>query len=110
MSDEVCRLPLAEVAAKIRAKELSALEVARACVQRAERLQSTLTLFISLDAERALASARSADADAAAGRWRGPLHGVQVAHKDQFHRSGRIVICGSRLRADFRPGYTATLL
>ena len=110
MSDEVCRLPLAEVAAKIRAKELSALEVARACVQRAERLQSTLTLFISLDAERALASARAADADAAAGRWRGPLHGVPVAHKDQFYRRGRIVSCGSRLRADFRPGYTATLL
>lgn len=110
MSDEICRMSLAAVADAIKSKKISAVEAATACLDRAERLQKQFNIFISLDREGALAAARAADADAASGRWRGALHGVPVAHKDQFYRRGRVVSCGSRLRADFRPDYTATLL
>lgn len=110
MSGEIWELPLSDLAASIRAGKLSAVEATTACLDRADRLQERFNIFISLDRDWAMSQARSADADAARGRWRGALHGVPVAHKDQFYRSGRIVTCGSRLRADFRPDYTATLL
>lgn len=110
MSDEICRMSLSDVATAVRARRLSAVEAATACLDRAERLQGRFNIFISIDRERALAAARAADADASRGHWRGPLHGVPLAHKDQFYRSDRVVTCGSRLRADFRPDYTATLV
>ena len=82
----------------------------QAAIERAERLQVRLNAFISLDADRALAAADGADASLARGEIIGPLHGVPLAHKDMFYREGRIVTCGSRLRRDFVPDYTATVL
>src|SRR6202008_4147816 len=38
------------------------------------------------------------------------LHGVPLAHKDMYYRAGRISACGSRLRAQFRPTVTASVL
>ena len=110
MGDDLCRLPLAEVAALIRARRVSAVETATACLDRAEQLQQLFNIFITIDHEGALTAARAADADAARDRWRGPLHGVPLAHKDMFYREDRVVTCGSRLRADFRPNVTSTIV
>jgi aspartyl-tRNA(Asn)/glutamyl-tRNA(Gln) amidotransferase subunit A len=110
VSDEIAGLDLVEAAAAIRARRLSSEEVTRACIARAERAQPSLNAFISLDAEGALAAARAADRAQAAGRELGPLHGVPLAHKDMFYRRGRVVTCGSRIRADFVPELTATAL
>jgi aspartyl-tRNA(Asn)/glutamyl-tRNA(Gln) amidotransferase subunit A len=110
MGDDLCRLPLAEVAALIRARRVSAVETATACLDRAEQLQRQFNIFITIDHEGALTAARAADADAARDRWRGPLHGVPLAHKDMFYREDRVVTCGSRLRADFRPDFTSTVV
>ena len=110
MSDDVCGMALSEVAAAIRAKRLSALEVTRACLERAERAQERLNTFILIDADGALRAARRADAALAAGDAPGPLHGVPVAHKDLFYRKGRVTTCGSKIRRDFVPDFTATAL
>ena len=40
----------------------------------------------------------------------GPLHGVPLAHKDMYYRAGKRSTCGSKIRADFRPSYTATVI
>jgi len=45
-----------------------------------------------------------------AARLRGPLHGVPLAHKDLFYRAGKVTACGSRVRKDFVPATTATVL
>ena len=45
-----------------------------------------------------------------AGRPLGPLHGVPLAHKDMFYRAGEVCSCGSKIRADFVPDHTATVL
>ena len=110
MSVPVHRLTLIEAAAAIRDRRLSSREVVQAAIERIERLQPLLNAFISCDGDTALAAADRADAALARGDAVGSLHGVPVAHKDMFYRAGRIVTCGSRLRRDFVPDCTATVL
>lgn len=111
MSDDaLAAMTLTEVADAIAAKKVSSLEATRNCVERLERHGPALNSLCALDAEAALEAARAADADLAAGRTRGPLHGVPLAHKDMFYRAGRPSACGSRILADFVPEVTATAL
>ena len=69
-----------------------------------------LNCFISLQAEAALESAAAADAALARGDAPGPLHGVPLAHKDMFYRTGHVTTCGSRIRKDFVPDHDSTAL
>ncbi len=89
-------LTLAEVAAAIAARQLSAVEVTRACLDRIARLDGRLRAFITLDADGALARARGLDGELAAGRPRGPLHGVPLAYKDLCHVPGLPTSCGTK--------------
>jgi aspartyl-tRNA(Asn)/glutamyl-tRNA(Gln) amidotransferase subunit A len=75
---------------------LSADEATRACLDRIARLDGRLRAFITVDAEGALARARSLDAARAGGRLCGPLHGVPVAHKDLCRIGGLPTSCGTR--------------
>lgn len=111
MSDEeLARLSLAEVAGCIAARQLSSVEVARACLDRIGNQGERLNLVADIDPASVLAAAKAADDELATRGPRGPLHGVPLAHKDMFYRSGRISACGSRIRADFVPDHTATVL
>ena len=85
MTDET----LAALAAKIRAREISPVEATEACLARIETLGPRLRAFLHVDAETALRTARIREAEAKAGRSRGPLHGVPLAHKDLFASGGR---------------------
>src|SRR5262249_45950290 len=53
---------------------------------------------------------RRAPRPAAQGRPLGPLHGVPLAHKDMYYRTGKPCRCGSKIRVTFRPTYTATAI
>lgn len=97
---------MSEAAARIRAREVSAVELTAACLHRLERLQPVLHCAIRIDAERALAAARDADRREPAGA----LHGVPLAHKDIFERAGRAMTCGSKILAGHVPARTATVL
>jgi aspartyl-tRNA(Asn)/glutamyl-tRNA(Gln) amidotransferase subunit A len=92
----VTELTLTELAAAVAARTVSAVEATQACLERIARLDSRLRAFITLDAEGALARAKALDADLAAGRRRGPLHGVPLAYKDLCHVSGLPTSCGTR--------------
>jgi aspartyl-tRNA(Asn)/glutamyl-tRNA(Gln) amidotransferase subunit A len=81
----------------------------RAC-DRLETAGKALNAVISVQRDAALEAARTCDRDRAAGRLRGPLHGVPLAHKDLFYRRGRISTYGSPIRADFVPDTTAAAL
>ena len=72
------------------------MEVTRECLARIGRLDPTLRAFITLDAEGALAAAKALDAELAAGRPRGPLHGVPLAYKDLCHVRGLPTSCGTK--------------
>jgi aspartyl-tRNA(Asn)/glutamyl-tRNA(Gln) amidotransferase subunit A len=103
-------LDLTGLAQAIAGGEVSAVEVMRSTAERAERLQARLACFIATDFDRALKAARQADAARARGETLGPLHGVPVAHKDMYYRAGQVSTGGSKIRASFRPDYTATVL
>src|SRR5262245_16031563 len=86
---------LATAAEAVRAGKVSPVELTQACLARIERVDARLRSFITLDAEGALRTARACEAEVAAGRWRGPLHGVPVAYKDLCHIPGLPTSCGT---------------
>ena len=110
MAADVIEKSLVEVAAAIASKDVSCLEVTDACLARAEVLQPILNCFISLEPEEARAQAKDADAALARGEFRGPLHGVPLAHKDLLYRPGKVMTCGSRVLGDFVADTMATVL
>jgi aspartyl-tRNA(Asn)/glutamyl-tRNA(Gln) amidotransferase subunit A len=86
-----------EVAASLRSRRISAVELTQAAVARIDRLNSTMRAFITVTAEYATQRAREADAELAAGRDRGPLHGIPVAVKDLFAVRGVRTTAGSKI-------------
>lgn len=103
-------LSLTEAAAAIATREVSSEEVVGACVEQIERLDPILHFFIWKQFDEAIAAAKSADAKVADGEPLGPLHGVPLAHKDMFYMAGKRATCGSKIRREFRPTYTATAM
>jgi len=91
---------LPTLAALIRSRALSAVELARSTLARLERLDATLHAVVHFTRERALAQAAALDAELAAGHWRGPLHGIPWGAKDLFAVRGTPTTWGSPLYAE----------
>src|SRR5690606_19301106 len=85
---KITDLTLAELSARLAAREVSAEETARACLERIDATNGTLNAFIHVDGEGALAQAKASDARRAKGEARGPLDGVPLALKDIFCTKG----------------------
>jgi aspartyl-tRNA(Asn)/glutamyl-tRNA(Gln) amidotransferase subunit A len=96
---DLCYLSLVEAAELVRTRQVSPVELTRAVLDRAERLNPRLNAFISLTADEALAAAKAAEAEVAAGNWRGPLHGIPVSVKDIFAVAGVPNTAGSKVFA-----------
>lgn len=88
MSDELTALSGSEQAALIRGGAISPVDLVSAYLARIERWDGILKAWITVDGERALAAARKAEAEIAAGQYRGPLHGIPYGVKDQMHAVG----------------------
>ena len=104
MADET----LAALAARIRAREISPVEATEACLGRIAAHGPRLRAFLHVDADAALRTARIREAEAKAGRCRGPLHGVPLAHKDLFAWGGRAASCGTAMPDYFHAAHDAT--
>ena len=87
---------LTSLADAIRAGTISPVELTRAYLARIARLDATLRAYITVDASGALAAAVALEREAATGAWRGPLHGVPLAHKDLCLIPGLPTSCGTR--------------
>lgn len=81
-------LELTELAARIRTRQVSPVEVLRAQLDRIATLDHTLHSYALVMADAAMAQAETAQAEIAAGRYRGPLHGVPIAVKDLCFTAG----------------------
>ena len=91
---------VAELAAGLRARRFSSLELTLHLLGRIERLGPDLNAFVSVTADRALDDARRADELLARGEG-GPLTGVPVAHKDIFCTDGIRTTCSSKMLSNF---------
>lgn len=94
----------------IRDRKLSPLELVRQCLARIERWDPVLRAYITVCAEAALAEARVAEREIAAGRWRGPLHGLPFGVKDQLNSKGVLTTLGSRVLGSNVPDHDATVI
>jgi aspartyl-tRNA(Asn)/glutamyl-tRNA(Gln) amidotransferase subunit A len=101
--NDLTTLTLQDAADQLRRKRLSPVDLTQACLARIEQLNPSLNAFITVTAESALASARSAEAELQRGRWRGPLHGVPIALKDLFDTAGVRTTAASALFKDRIP-------
>ena len=97
MSDDLAWLTATQASRAFAARKLSPTELVRALLARIERLDPQLNAFIRLDGEAALAAAATAEAEIAAGRHRGPLHGVPVGIKDIIDVAGLPTTCHSKV-------------
>jgi aspartyl-tRNA(Asn)/glutamyl-tRNA(Gln) amidotransferase subunit A len=94
----------------IRRKEISPMEVTAAYLERIDAVDGKLHSYITVCRDEAMQAARMAEQAIVRGQWRGPLHGVPYAVKDQFWTKGIRSTGGSRLLTDFIPGEDATVV
>jgi aspartyl-tRNA(Asn)/glutamyl-tRNA(Gln) amidotransferase subunit A len=107
---ELAFLSATETANAIRAKQISPVDVVQTYLDRIDRLNSTLSAYITILPEDALRAARRAEQALMRGDELGPLFGVPVAVKDQFWTRGILTTNGSRVYRDFVPTEDATVI
>ena len=105
----IIRATAVDLAAKIKSRELSSVEVTRAHLQRIEEVDPAVHAFLHIDTERAMHAAMRIDAKIANGEQVGPLAGVPLALKDVLTYAGAPTTCGSKILAGWIPPYDATV-
>ncbi|WPP45363.1 Asp-tRNA(Asn)/Glu-tRNA(Gln) amidotransferase subunit GatA [Pseudomonas sp. AN-1] len=103
------RLTLAQIARGLAAKDFSSVELSDALLARIQQLDPQLNSFISVTADQARAQAAAADARRAAGET-GALLGAPIAHKDLFCTKDVLTTCASKILANFKAPYDATVV
>ena len=101
--------PLTELAAALGAKRISSVELTQLFLDRIARHQPQLNAFITVDPDKSLAQARTADVRIARGE-RAPLTGIPVAHKDIFCAHGWLTTCASKILSNFVAPYDAHVI
>ena len=86
--DDLALLSIQDASALLRTREVSPVDLAKACLDRIQALNPSLNAFITVTADAALAEARRAESEMQRGLWRGPLHGIPVALKDSIDTAG----------------------
>jgi aspartyl-tRNA(Asn)/glutamyl-tRNA(Gln) amidotransferase subunit A len=100
---EPYELTLAGAAEKIKAKELSPVELTASVLARIDAVEDKITAFATLTPDLATKAAARAEAEIAAGNYRGPLHGIPVGIKDLYETAGVATTSSSKVRADYIP-------
>ena len=103
MSDELCFLTIADAARRLRARSLSAVELAQAHLDRIAALDAQVNAYITVTAGNAIAAARAADDELRRGNDRGPLHGIPYGLKDMIETRGVPTTAHSKVLAHHVP-------
>lgn len=110
MPSDLHYLSLDEVARRLKARKLSSAELTGAMLDRIREIDPGLKSYATVTADRALADAGRLDAETAAGRSRGPLHGVPVAVKDLCNTEGVATAAGMAIHRANVPSADATVV
>jgi aspartyl-tRNA(Asn)/glutamyl-tRNA(Gln) amidotransferase subunit A len=94
---------ISDLGPRLRAREISPVEITQECLRRIEKVNPGLNAFITVMAESALAEARNAEAEISRGEWRGALHGIPVALKDLIDTAGVRTTSASALHVNRVP-------
>jgi aspartyl-tRNA(Asn)/glutamyl-tRNA(Gln) amidotransferase subunit A len=101
--EELTYLTIDEAAWLLARKEISPVELTKACLERIERFDPQINSFITLVPWIAMEQARQAEVELLQGEHRGQLHGIPIALKDLYETAGIQTTAGSRHFADFVP-------
>jgi len=96
LSEETLFLPVSELSQRIRSKRLSPVELTESYLERGRKLGPQLNAFATPTPDLALQQARAAEKEIAAGKYRGPLHGIPYAAKDLLAVKGCSTGWGAR--------------
>jgi aspartyl-tRNA(Asn)/glutamyl-tRNA(Gln) amidotransferase subunit A len=110
LGEDVLYLSATDLGQRLHAREISPVELAQSYLDRIGTLGPRLNAFVTVAPERALAQARRAEEEIAAGRVRGPLHGVPYGVKDLLAIKGLKTTLGAKPFADQSFDYDATLV
>jgi aspartyl-tRNA(Asn)/glutamyl-tRNA(Gln) amidotransferase subunit A len=110
LDDDVLFLSVAELATKIRNKQLSPVVLTESYLARCRELGPKLNAYATLTPDLALKQAHAAEKEIAAGKYRGPLHGIPYAAKDLLAVKGYPTTWGARPYLDQRFEYDATVI
>jgi len=103
-------LTASQLSRLIETKEVSPVEATEAYLDRIEAVDPELNSYITVTGEQALEAARQAEHEIATSQYRGPLHGVPMAVKDQFNTAGIRTTGGSSILKDNIPDEDATVI
>src|SRR5215467_4912891 len=98
-----------ELGAMIKTKKISPVEVTQSYLDRIDQLNPKLNAFITVTRDHAMTQARQAEKDIMAAKYIGPLHGIPYAPKDILATKGILTTNGSKVTADWVPGYESTV-
>lgn len=107
---EIPFLAATELARLVEKKEVSPVEVVEAYLARVDSLNSRLHAFLTICRDEALQAAREAEHAIARGDYRGPMHGIPFAVKDQLYTKGVRTTGGSPIFEHFVPNEDATVI
>lgn len=108
-ASEILFQSVTDLAALLKTRKVSPVEVVRAHLDQIEALNPKVNAFITVTAEHAIEEARKAENEIAAGYYRGPLHGVPYAPKDLIATKGIRTTNGSKTTANWIPAYESTV-
>src|ERR1700674_5125716 len=107
--DELLSFDVAALSNKLRAKEISPVEVTDAYLDRIDQFDEKLLAYITVTPQVAREAAHKAESEIAGGHWRGPFHGMPVAHKDLCYTKGILTTGGSKILGEFAPDFDCTV-
>jgi aspartyl-tRNA(Asn)/glutamyl-tRNA(Gln) amidotransferase subunit A len=105
---DACKLTLSEASQLIHNNELSPTALLDSLLNRIDKLETTLNVWVNIDRDEAIKVAEKCSKEAEDGKIRGPLHGIPIGIKDIFFTMGQKTTAGSAILANFIPTYDAT--
>lgn len=110
MSESLAEKSIEQLAPLIKSRTISPVEIVHAIFQEIEQKNSLLNAYIHIDEMHAREAAERAEVEIMSGNYRGPLHGIPMALKDNLYIKGKPATVGSKIHQHFTPTFDATVV